>query len=106
MDIQTATQQLAQYQNAPGQLYFDGLLHIAKYLRIHPYLPKCYAKNTQVDSPLHVSLVAGSGCWLGDMTIATVEAHQFGGHQLSGLIHMISRIFQPLLRHLSIRNTL
>ena len=36
LDIQTAVQRLAQYQNAPGSLHFDALLQIAKYLRQYP----------------------------------------------------------------------
>ena len=36
LDIQTAVQRLAQYQNAPGMLHFSGLLQTAKYLRRYP----------------------------------------------------------------------
>ncbi len=80
LDIQTATQRLAQYQNAPGQLHFDALVQIAKYLWVHPDLP-CSTKITTTPLPLLIGLVAGSGSWLGDMTIWAVEAHHFGGSQ-------------------------
>ncbi len=46
LDIQTATQRLAQYQNAPGQLHFDALVQIAKYLRVHPDLPLAMLSTT------------------------------------------------------------
>ncbi len=83
MDIQTATQRLAQYQNAPRALHFEGLLQIAKYLRFHPDLPLVFLRRDYKSkaAPLTVNLISGSGCWLGDMTVGNVEAHQFGGHQ-------------------------
>ena len=81
MDIQTATQRLAQYQNAPGKLHFDGLVQIAKYLRTHPDLPLCYTKRDNKMTCLNVDMISKGGCWLGDFTISNVEAHQFGGLQ-------------------------
>ncbi len=85
LDIQTATQRLAQYQNAPGKLHFDGLVQIAKYLCRHPDLPLCYHKRSRDQHSLQVNMLARSGCWLGNHTISSVEAHQFGGNQLFGM---------------------
>ena len=39
LDIQTAVQHLAQYQNSFGMLHFEGLLQISKYLYRYPDLP-------------------------------------------------------------------
>ena len=84
VDIQPATQRLAQYQNAPGELHFHSLLHLAKYLRSHPDLPLAFCRRpTSIpDHPLFdVSSVAGAGCWLGEPTVSNVEAHQFPGNE-------------------------
>ncbi len=35
--------------------------------------------NTNAD--LKVGIVTGVGCWLGEMTVGTVEAHQFRGNK-------------------------
>ncbi len=38
-------------------------------------------KHTMSSSILHVSSIGTSGCWLGEITISNIEAHQFGGFQ-------------------------
>lgn len=36
---------LSQFQNAPGQAHFDGVKHMAKFLRCHPDIPLVFKRN-------------------------------------------------------------
>ena len=81
LDIQTAVQRLAQYQNAPGSLHFDAKLKIAKYLRQYPDIPLAFNRNASRGSTVSVSHISQAAPWLGEPTVISVEAHQFDKDQ-------------------------
>ena len=81
LDIQTAVQRLAQYQNAPGMLHFEGLLQIAKYLRRYPDLPLTFNRNIPRGSVISIAHISQAAPWLGEPTVISVEAHQFDKEQ-------------------------
>jgi len=82
LDIQTAVQRLAQYQNAPGSLHFDALLQIAKYLRQYPDIPLAFnRKVSRAGSTVSVSHISQAAPWLGEPTVISVEAYQFDKDQ-------------------------
>jgi Reverse transcriptase (RNA-dependent DNA polymerase) len=81
LDIQTAVQRLAQYQNAPGELHFIALLQIVKYLRAYPDLPLTFARYVNPSNVISVGSISGSSAWISDPTVSNVEAHHFGGQQ-------------------------
>ena len=78
LDIQTAVQRLAQYQNnAPGELHFLVRLHVVKYLRYHPDLPLVFNRKFSTHPIFTVSSIAQAVTWIRDATIIKVEAHDF-----------------------------
>ena len=81
LDIQTAVQRLAQYQNAPGMLHFSGLLQTAKYLRRYPDIPLAFNRKLSCGFILSVAHISQAAPWLRETTVISVEAHQFDKDQ-------------------------
>jgi len=102
LDIQTAVQRLAQYQNAPGSLHFDALLQIAKYLHQYPDIPLAFNRNVsrQGGSTVSVSHISQAAPWLGEPTVISVEADQFYEDQTFWHMPRIMTSLIPLHQYL------